>query len=62
MFPKTNKQAINETVGDNAKMLEESVKTVNWRLLTRAYLNVLGLVLVTIFSLIITVRLALSIF
>ena len=60
-LPATNKihQDINEGFGENAKLLEQSLKTVDWKFFVRLYCAVIGLLLVTTFAFIVIVRFAL---
>lgn len=60
-FPNTNKvhkQPIPEIVESNAKVLENHLKSVNWQVFGKAYLVVLGYVLLTIFSVVVVLGLA----
>ncbi len=63
-FPKTNKhhQDLNEKFGENAKLLEERLKVVDWKLFLKFYFALLVILLVTIFALIVVVKTALIIF
>lgn len=62
----TNKEhrefKVDSAVGDNAKALELMMKKVEWKYLGVAYGIGLSITLVTIFLLIVVVRLALMIF
>ena len=62
-FPSINK--IHQeagSVGENAKLLEEKIKSINWNVFVRFYFTCLGIFLVSIFSIIFIVKLALSFF
>lgn len=64
-FPRTNKihkKEIEEKVGDNLKVLEEKLQTTNWKYLLRVYSILFGVLLGSIFFLIVVIRLALNIF
>lgn len=65
-FPQTNKihqeQPIDERFGENAKALEEILSKINWRFLLKVYFAGLGVFLLTLFLIIVIVRLALIIF
>ncbi len=63
-FPPTNKkhQDINSSFGENAVALEEHLKNINWHLFVKSYFAVFGIILVSIFALIIVIRAALAIF
>lgn len=62
-FPRTNKipQLITEKVSDNAKLLEELYDAINWKKLLYFYMRVFGIFLVSLFLVIVVVRLALLI-
>lgn len=62
-FPETNhiKQS-QEKFGNNAKLLEEQAKQINWDLLTKTFFKFYSLFLISLFLLIVTVRLANKIF
>ena len=64
LFPNTNKihQDINARFGENAALLEEKMKQVNWRYFSKAYSIALGIFLASLFALIITVKFALWLF
>lgn len=59
-FPHTNKlnEGLPEAVESSAELLQEHLKKVDYKFLARAYFYVLGLILITLFSVIATVRLA----
>ncbi len=63
-FPQTNKvhQDLNEQFGDNAKLLEEAAKKIDWQFFTKLYFAGLGVLLVSIFALIVVIKAALAIF
>ena len=63
-FPDSNKQHqdLNDRMGENAALLEERLKAINWKLFIKFYFAALGIVLVSIFSLIVVVKAALVIF
>lgn len=63
-FGATNKvhQDINERFGENAVLLEERMKVVNWRYFLKFYCAIFGVVLASLFLLIVVIRAALSIF
>lgn len=63
-FPKGNKLSagLPEVVESSAKMLEEHLAKVNYKTFVKAYFAVLSIALITIFSVIVTVRLANFIF
>ena len=54
-----HKQAV---VEDNASLLEEHLKKVDWRYLIQMYLGLWSVLLFSVFSLIAVIRLALMIF
>jgi hypothetical protein len=59
-FPPTNKlnDGLPEVIESSAELLQEHLKKVDYKFLSKAYLYVLGLLLITLFSVIATVRLA----
>jgi len=60
-FPETNKmhrEPIPARIESNAKVLEEHLKRVNWKVFGRAYLYVLAYVCLTVFSLVVATGLA----
>ncbi|MDF1498533.1 MAG: hypothetical protein P1P85_04245 [Patescibacteria group bacterium] len=59
-FPATNK-IHQEKFGDNAKLLEELCDRKDFKKIIKSYFILLGVFLITLFSTIITVRLALNI-
>jgi len=63
-FPRTNKihREIEEKVGDNLKLLEDRLKTINWIVFLKSYFSFFGVLLVSIFLLIVVIRLASNIF
>lgn len=64
-FPRTNKihkKEIEEQVGDNLKILEEKLQATNWKYLLKIYGIFFGILLGSIFFLIVVIRLALNIF
>lgn len=65
MFPNTNKipqQLPEDMLEGNAKLLEQLLSSANWKKLMYFYFCGLGILLVTLFSIIVVIRLALSIF
>lgn len=63
-FPSTNKikkPVIDQNAGENLALLEQKIQKANWRYLLKAYAVILGVVLVSLFLLIVVIRLALSI-
>jgi hypothetical protein len=66
-FPKGNKHfnpeaPLDVEFGDNMKLLEERLAGTNWRRIGRFYAIGLATLLVSLFLLIVTIRLALHIF
>ena len=61
-FPPTNKIKQDEKFGENAKLLEELLDRKDFNKITKSYFVLLSIFLVTIFSIIVTVKFALSIF
>jgi len=63
-FPETNKihQQIEEKMGENAKLLEERLKQINWSVFLRVYASLLGVFLVSTFLIIAVIRAALKVF
>lgn len=63
-FGDTNKvhQEVGDALIDNAKLLEENMKAVDWRFFGKAYAYAMGAVLVTVFAFIVIIRLALKLF
>ena len=63
-FPDTNKQHqdLHSRMGQNAELLEEQLKKINWRLFVKVYFAALGILLVSLFALIVVVKAALVIF
>lgn len=65
-FPKTNKipqhQELSAEFGANAKLLEDVMKKVDWRWFGRAYVVAFGILLVSLFLLIVVVRFAFVLF
>lgn len=63
-FPQTNKrkQDLNDSFGENAKLLEERLKDINWRYFGKAYGIGFAILLASIFLLIVIVRFAFVIF
>lgn len=59
-FPRGNKleRGLPEQVESSAKILEEHLKKVNYRLFIKAYLVVIGLISLTIFLFVAMARLA----
>lgn len=60
-FPQTNhirKKPIPENVESNVKKLEEQMKKIDWRIFGKAYIYILGYVLITVFALIVVVGVA----
>lgn len=62
-FPPTNKmhKKFNERFGENAKLLEEHLTKLNWKIWARAYAIFFGIFLVSLFLIIAVVQLALKI-
>ena len=64
-FPATNKihkeKPVDEQFGENAKALEEMLSKINWFYLNKIYFAGLGVFLVSIFLIIVVIRLALNI-
>lgn len=62
-FPSTNKvhRDLNESFGDNAKILEEKLRSVEWRFFLKFYAAAFGIAVLSLFVLIVVVRLALTI-
>lgn len=58
----TNKhhQTLSETFGDNTKILEENLKKTDWQFFARFYFYLLGLILVTIFGIVVVFKLAVA--
>jgi len=52
----------NDPISDNAKEIEEQMKKIDWVYLSRVYFGCLGVILVSIFSIIFVTRLALTFF
>jgi len=62
-FPETNHiKQTQESFGNNAKLLEEQAKLINWNLLVKTFFRFYAMFLVALFALIVTVRLAYKIF
>lgn len=63
-FPKTNKlnEGLPEAVQSSAEILQEHLKKINYKLFVKTYFYALGIFLITLFSVIATVRLALKVF
>lgn len=63
-FGETNKvhQDINKNFGDNADLLEERLKEVNWRYFGKVYGIGFAVVIASLFLLIVVVRVAFMIF
>jgi hypothetical protein len=63
-FPKGNKltKGLTEEVESSAKLLEEHLARINYKLFIKTYFIGLSIFLVTLFSIIVTVRLAKLIF
>lgn len=63
-FPQTNKvhRDLNEQFGNNAKLLEEAAKIVDWQYFIKLYFAGLGILLVSLFALIVVIKAALVIF
>jgi len=63
-FPKTNKlnEGLPEAIESSAEQLQEHLKRINYRLFTKAYFYGLGIFLITLFSIIVVIRLAIRIF
>lgn len=63
-FPSTNKlhKKFSEQFGENAKLLEERIASLNWKVWAKAYAIGLSVFLATLFLIIATVRLANKLF
>lgn len=63
-FPPTNKinQVVDKPFGENAELLENAVKKVNWKYFLKVYAVGFFVLLATVFLLIVTVRLAMLLF
>ena len=61
-LPPTNKIHQDEKFGENAKLLEELLDRKDFKKITKSYFVLLAIFLITIFSIIVTVKFALSIF
>lgn len=63
-FPKTNriKQDLNERFGENAILIEEHLKKINWKFYLKLYAALYGIGVASIFVLIISIRVALFAF
>ncbi len=61
-FPTTNKFRRDEKFGENAKLLEKLLDRKDFKKMVKSYFVLLSIFLITIFSIIVTVELALSIF
>jgi hypothetical protein len=59
-FPRTNKirQDLEDTVGDNAVLLDELLTKIQWRRFFNYYCAFFGIFLASLFLLIVTVRFA----
>lgn len=59
-FPETNKhhQDINESFGQTAKLVEESMKKIDWLFFVKLYAGVIGCLLATVFAFIVIIKLA----
>lgn len=62
-LPPTNKihQEFEEKFGQNAQFLEDLLKQINWKLFIKAFFIILGMVLLTLFTIVFVVKLALVI-
>lgn len=61
-FPQGSHFKNQQPIVDNAKAIEDELKKVDWRYLVKVYFAGLSILLVTIFSLIVVVKAALSLF
>lgn len=63
-FPHTNKleDGLPEAIQSSAELLDEHLKKVDYKLFAKAYFIGLGIFLITLFSIIATVRIAMHIF
>ena len=63
-FPHTNKlnEGLPEQVESSAELLQEHLKKVDYKYLARIYFYGLGIFLITLFSIIATIRLAIKLF
>ena len=64
MFPRTNKiprENTEELIEGNAKMLEQMLNQANWKVLLRYYFWGLGIFLLSLFSILAVIRLAIKI-
>lgn len=63
-FPHANKlnEGLPEEIISSAKNLEDHLNKINWQVFAIAYLYGLGFLLVTLFTIIATIRLAIKLF
>lgn len=63
-FPHTNKlnDGVPNPVESSAELLESMAKTTDFKYLLKIYFCMLGVLLITLFSIITTIRLAISLF
>ena len=63
-FPPTNKlnEGLPQQVESSAELLQEHLKKVDYKFLAKVYFYGLGIFLITLFSIIVTIRLANSLF
>ena len=54
--------AFHQEFGENAKVLEDLARKIDWRFLTVTYFKALAILCATVFSIIVSVKLALSLF
>lgn len=63
LFPDTNKisqQMPEDSIESNAKLLEQLLSKANWKRLLSFYFTGLGILLITIFSILVVIRLAIN--
>lgn len=63
-FPHTNKlnEGLPNPVESSAELLESIAKKTDFKYLAKVYFSILGVFLITLFSVITTIRLAISLF
>lgn len=65
-FPQTNKikqtQNTEDKFGENVKALDEILNKINWRFFAKVYFSLLGVLLISLFLIIVIVRIAFLIF
>lgn len=62
-FPPTNKihRDLHSKFGENAQLLEEQMQRINWRYFAKVYAGAFVITIVSLFILIVVVRVALTI-